>query len=516
MDLLTNQKDYLDCLYRYRNSSIPIEETDDGKSYSQCAKYDVDYGVWEASFWAGNATNETIECDEGWVHDSYEYQRTIISDFDLVCDQKTAADLAQSIYFAGVLFGSFVMGSLSDIIGRRVSLILTVSLVIIFQIAASFAPSFWSYCTFRFFVGAFNIGGFLLAFVIVTELVGPSKRVYTGIIIQLFYAVGAMLLTLFGYLIRNWEVLQLTIMALFVVCYFTFPFVPESARWLVVKSKYDKAEKIINKMAKGNKATDKLPADYMSKVKKWNDAQTPEESNVRNPSFIDLFRTPNLRTTTVNLMYNWAVCSMVYYGLSLSTSDLGGNIYISFFISGAVEVPAYLLCIPAIESPLGRRYSTSAFQLLAGVACLITIVIPIGPWKTTVAMIGKFGVSASFALVYIYAAEVFPTPLRSVGVGICSTSSRIGGILSPLILLLDEVWEPLPLIIFGLSAILGGSLVLLLPETRGKDLPETIEEGELFNSRKSTKSKEDVEKEAVHKTENGNYLNPGFEKEDEI
>lgn len=34
--------------------------------------------------------------------------------------------------------------------------------------------------------------------------------------------------------------------------------------------------------------------------------------------------------------------------------------------------------------------------------------------------------------------------------------------------------------------------------------------------RKSTKSKEDVEKEAVHKTENGNYLNPGFEREDEI
>lgn len=77
---------------------------------------------------------------------------------------------------------------------------------------------------------------------------------------------------------------------------------------------------------------------------------------------------------------------------------------------------------------------------------------------------------------------MYLTIYRSVGVGICSTSSRIGGILSPLILLLDEVWEPLPLIIFGLSAILGGSLVLLLPETRGKDLPETIEEGELFNS----------------------------------
>ncbi|KAJ8026960.1 Solute carrier family 22 member 6-A [Holothuria leucospilota] len=96
-------------------------------------------------------------------------------------------------------------------------------------------------------------------------------------------------------------------------------------------------------------------------------------------------------------------------------------------------------------------------------------------------MIGKFGISASFALVYIYAVEVFPTPLRSVGLGMCSTASRIGSISTPLILLLDEIWEPLPLLIFGSSAIIGGLLVLFLPETRGKDLPETIEEGELFN-----------------------------------
>ena len=34
--------------------------------------------------------------------------------------------------------------------------------------------------------------------------------------------------------------------------------------------------------------------------------------------------------------------SLVYYGLSLSSSSLAGDPYLNFFISGAVEVPAYI------------------------------------------------------------------------------------------------------------------------------------------------------------------------------
>ncbi|PIK45133.1 putative organic cation transporter protein, partial [Apostichopus japonicus] len=97
-----------------------------------------------------------------------------------------------------------------------------------------------------------------------------------------------------------------------------------------------------------------------------------------------------------------------------------------------------------------------------------------GVWKTTVAMIGKFCISASFAIIYIYAAEIFPTVARSAGIGLCSTSGRIGSILGPLILALGEVIEFLPLLIFGLSAIVGGLLVIFLPETRGAKLPETL------------------------------------------
>lgn len=35
-----------------------------------------------------------------------------------------------------------------------------------------------------------------------------------------------------------------------------------------------------------------------------------------------------------------------------------------------------------------------------------------GPARVTVAMVGKFAISASFANVYVLTAEIFPTPLR--------------------------------------------------------------------------------------------------------
>ena len=39
-------------------------------------------------------------------------------------------------------------------------------------------------------------------------------------------------------------------------------------------------------------------------------------------------------------------------------------------------------------------------------------------------LIGKFGASASFAIVYVYTAEMFPTGIRNQAVGTCSLVAR--------------------------------------------------------------------------------------------
>ena len=55
---------------------------------------------------------------------------------------------------------------------------------------------------------------------------------------------------------------------------------------------------------------------------------------------------------------------------------------------------------------------------------------------TVFLMLGKFFGAAAFAILYVYAAELFPTVVRNVGVGSSSMCARIGGIIQPQIQLL--------------------------------------------------------------------------------
>jgi len=97
--------------------------------------------------------------------------------------------------------------------------------------------------------------------------------------------------------------------------------------------------------------------------------------------------------------------------------------------------------------------------------------------QITLSLIGKFGASASFAIVFVYTAELFPTEIRSTAVGASSLCGRIGGIIAPQIAMLNTVWTPLPLLVMGAGSFVGGLLVFVfLPETLGKKLPDSMQE----------------------------------------
>jgi hypothetical protein len=68
---------------------------------------------------------------------------------------------------------------------------------------------------------------------------------------------------------------------------------------------------------------------------------------------------------------------------------------------------------------------------------------------------------------------------RQTGMGSSSTFARIGSVLAPIVgRELGKHGRVIPILIFGACAALGGFLTLLLPETHGHVLPESIEEGE--------------------------------------
>lgn len=67
-------------------------------------------------------------------------------------------------------------------------------------------------------------------------------------------------------------------------------------------------------------------------------------------------------------------------------------------------------------------------------------------------------------------------PHRQTGMGVSNLWTRVGSMLSPLVKITGEVQPFIPNIIYGITALLGGSAALFLPETLNQPLPETIED----------------------------------------
>ena len=121
---------------------------------------------------------------------------------------------------------------------------------------------------------------------------------------------------------------------------------------------------------------------------------------------------------------------------------------------------------------------------MSGVACIISAVLSDYNFsyqpetRLALSLIGKFGASAAFAIVYLYAAELFPTCTRNQSVGVCALTAKIGGITTMLLDLLTIYWAPAPVLVMGLCATLAGVAAVRLPETLNSQLPDTIQEAE--------------------------------------
>ena len=57
-----------------------------------------------------------------------------------------------------------------------------------------------------------------------------------------------------------------------------------------------------------------------------------------------------------------------------------------------------------------------------------------------------------------------------------------------------KAYRHLPVILFGVTSILAGLLALLLPETRGKSLPYSVEQGEVFGTSAEDRPLPDIKK----------------------
>ncbi|XP_036975502.1 solute carrier family 22 member 5-like [Acanthopagrus latus] len=464
----------------WRDATIPIEVVDGRQELSSCSRYrlDVVRNLSAQGLVPGRDVNltdlEREGCVDGWSYSRDIYQSTIVSEFDLVCSDQWKQPFTTTLLLLGILFGSFVSGQLSDRFGRKPVLFATMAVQTLFTIVQIFSPSWTVFSILFFMSGLGQISNYISGFVLGAEiLTGNVRDMFSTMGISLGFAVGYMLLPLFAYFLRDWKSLLL---GLSLPCFAYIPlwwFIPESPRWLLSQGRVEEAEAIIRKAAKINKveAPQVIFEDYSTHV---NENNTHPKSN---NNFLDLLSTRNIRNTTIILCLLWLTLSTGYFGLSLNTSQLHANPYISCFFSAAVEVPAYISCWLA-QRYLPRRVSVISLLLLEAVSLYSIQLVPqsLSYLSFALEMLGKFAVSASSTLMYAYTAELYPTVLRNTATGTCCTVSRVGSCITPFLLKLCFYFKYLPNIILGTLAAVSAFAAFFLPESFGQPLPQTIQQ----------------------------------------
>ncbi|XP_064651393.1 organic cation transporter protein-like isoform X2 [Lineus longissimus] len=437
-----------------------------------------------------NATNSSLSnatdpfkglCKyEGAKCEAFHYDgrlKTIVTEWDLVCDKSYVAPLTSSLLMAGVLVGAFSCGQIADMFGRKKIIITVCAMQMLCQISIGFANPWQVYAALRFLTGFFVGGSLMLCFTIPVEFIGPKWRTFVGALG--FFGFGLCLLTLWAWILPDWRhqafasgssTLILIPLAIF--------WVPESVRWLIQKGRFDEAEEIIVEMAKVNKK----PVPKLALLREIAQLTSEEEASKHSYNYLDLFRTRDNAIRTVIMMFVWLSSSTLYYGIGAQLVNLFGNMYINTIVGAITSMPISWTVIP-VANWMGRK---KAYLGYVACPCLGLIVILIlagtgGSEKypvliTVLALICLSGANASWALATTYSGELFATLIRNIAIGAFSVAARVGGIIAPQFAYLGEIFHwTVPYIIYAILSI-GSTIGVLvaLPETNGEPLPEEV------------------------------------------
>lgn len=404
---------------------------------------------------------------------------SIATEWDLVCDEKYKVNFAQEVLMFGFLVGVVVLGNGSDKLGRLRTTLMCLYVLIATQLFMLICKNFFQFALSRFVLGFCIGGGSLTTYVIISENILPHQRALAGTFSNITFALGNVALATMAYFIRDWRMLSLAIAITNIPYILMACIMPESPRWLSSKGRISEAEDVLYHFGK-------LSNPNFSR--KSVSLTTGQEKKSAGGGIFDAFKTPELRRRTLSLMLAWFTCSFVYYGLTMNSSSQGSNRYVSFALSGLVEIPAHLLCTVTLNR-VGRK-RTLFFALLTGGLCCLFVDFT-SPDATGIfsplalSLAGKMGISMAFNAIYLFSLELLPTVIRNGAMGMCSMAARIGGIAAPM---LSTFGDTVTFMGFGVTGIISGLLMLSLPETLGKPLPETIEDVE--NSRGNKKGME--------------------------
>nr|XP_061792326.1 solute carrier family 22 member 7-like [Nerophis lumbriciformis] len=414
-----------------------------------------------------------VQCQNGWVYDKQDFQSTLATEWDLVCSRKGMNKATATIFFIGVMCGAPLFGYLSDRFGRRRMLLVSYLSTMTFAVLSAFSTSYVMFGVMRFFTGMSLSGISIISIVLNLEWLGVEQRTLFGIIFSFDWTLGNCVLVGIAYMVNEWRLLILAVTSPLILSLVAWRWLPESGRWLMAKGKVNEAHYYINQCAKMNNRY-----TYMASITPMSLLESVEtETNDKKYTFLDLFKTTNIRKIAICSGIVWFGVAFTYYGISLNISGFGLNLYLTQFIFASTELPMKIALYFLMEK-IGRKVSQAGTLLSTGLFLFINMFVSKEKWiiRTIFGVLGKAVSEASFTVIFFYTIELYPTVIRQNGVGYTSFVARLAVSISPLIVLLEDMWPLLPSMTYCGMAVVSGLVALLLPETRNTKMPEFIED----------------------------------------
>lgn len=337
----------------------------------------------------------------------------------------------------GMLIGSYLFGTISDRIGRRLGFQITVALFAIFCGASAFAQNIEQLAILRFLTGI-GLGGLVpVDTAIMTEFMPRKQRGRLMALWALFFPVGGLIAAFTARLILpeiGWRALFLVGVSPAILVLLVRLLIPESPRFLLGCGRLDEARKSVEWLNMGA-----LPPQLALGLNHTQEAVPFNSNDAAARVTVGTLFSPEYRKRTTMLWLLWFGWSFSYYGILLWLPSLLAQyrgmaladvfvFVIGFMLSGIVG----RILVSLLIDRLGRRYSIALF---GGCAAVMAIVFGLQTEPVSLYVFGYLFAlfhDGGLSAIAPYTPELYPTRARATGVGYANGAGRVASILCPI------------------------------------------------------------------------------------
>jgi putative MFS transporter len=332
----------------------------------------------------------------------------------------------------GMIIGSYLFGVIGDWIGRRPGFQLSILLFAVFSALCALAHNSLELALLRLVTGI-GIGGFAATdTVMLSEFMPARTRGRMITLFSLFYPVGGLLAAWLAKIVVpdfGWRAFFVVGVVPAIMVLIVRMLVPESPRFLLNRGRIAEARKAVAWVAAGTDVPD-TPAPSGESL----DSGVPRDRITLSALFADKYRDRTLMVWAV-----WFCWCFSYFGTLLWLPSLlvqyrgvpGASVFtfmMGFMFCGILgRVTAALLI-----DHLGRKLTIAACGVAA--SCLLFLF----GQQSNYTMLMVFGYAFAFfhdgglSAIAPYAPELYPTRMRSTGVGLANGAGRIAAMLAPI------------------------------------------------------------------------------------